>query len=206
MASAQVLKAKLRPIKNAGYLNELKRKGGVPAVIYGRGKENQNIVLDHKELTKIFNRIGIRGIFSVEIEGQSAHMAQVKEVQKERLSGQITHVDFLTVAMDEKINSMIRLHLSGEEELNKNGGVLQVLLRELSISSLPGDLPEVINFDVSGLEVGSKVTVGDLQIPANVEVLDDADTPIAHVLAPVREEEVTETAPEAEAETETPAE
>ncbi len=213
MASAQVLKAKPRPLKNSGYLQGLKKSGGVPGVIYGRGKENQNIVLERKELTKVFNRIGIWGIFSVEVEGQPAYMTQVKEVQKNHISGEIIHVDFLSVAMDEKINSMVRIHLAGEEELYKNcGGILQILLRELSISSLPADLPEMVEFDVSGLEIGSKISVDDLQIPGNVEILDELDAPVAQVIVPARAEEeeeeeteATETDTEAETETETEA-
>ncbi|MDD4170944.1 MAG: 50S ribosomal protein L25 [Syntrophomonas sp.] len=191
MASIPVLEAKIRPIKNAGYLKELKRQEGVPAVIYGRGKDNLNIVLDRKNLTKTFNRMGINGVFSLEIEGKPASVAQVREVQKDHISGHITHVDFLTVAMDEKINSMIRIHLLGEEEVSQSGAVLQTLMREIPVSSLPGDLPEVITFDVSGLTIGNKVVIGDLDIPDNIEVLEDLDTTIANIVA-TREEEVAE--------------
>ena len=198
MASIPVLEAKIRPIKNAGYLKELKRQEGVPAVIYGRGKENLNIVLDRKKLTKIFTRMGINGVFSLEVEGESTSVAQVREVQRDHISGNITHVDFLTVAMDEKINSMIRIHLLGEEEVSQAGGVLQTLLREIPVSSLPGDLPEVITFDISGLGIGDKVVIGDLAIPDNVEVLEDLETTVANIVATREEEEEKEEVAEEE--------
>jgi large subunit ribosomal protein L25 len=192
MALTQVLKCEKRPIKNTGYLKQLKRDEWVPAVIYGKGHENQTVILARKELTKVFTRIGTRGIFSLEIEGEPAIMAQVREVQKNRISGDITHVDFLTVTMNEKIHSMIRIHLLGDEELSNVGGALQILLREIPVSCLPGDLLEVINFDISGLEIGSKITVGDLPLPANIEVLEDLDIAVAHIIALAKEEEEVE--------------
>jgi large subunit ribosomal protein L25 len=108
-------------------------------------------------------------------------MAQVKEIQKNRISGAITHVDFLAVKMDEKIHSMIRIHLVGEEEIK--GGTLQLIIREMPVVCLPGDLPEVVSLDISGLEIGSKVVIGDLSLPATVEALEDADTVVAHIVA-----------------------
>lgn len=185
MALTQVLKCKKREIKNTGYLRELKRNEWVPAVIYGKEKENLTILLAKKELSRVFTHVGTRGIFSLEIEGeQQAVMAQVREVQKNRISGAIIHVDFLTVKMNEKIHSMIRIHLVGEEEIINKGGVLQLVVREIPVSCLPGDLPEVVNLDISGLEIGNKITIGDLSLPASVEVLEDAETVIANILAP----------------------
>ncbi|PKM77509.1 MAG: 50S ribosomal protein L25 [Firmicutes bacterium HGW-Firmicutes-15] len=197
MALTQVLKCKKREIKTTGYLNQLKRDELVPAVIYGKGKENLTIVLANKELSRVFTHIGTRGIFSLEIEGEKqVVMAQVKEIQKNRISGVITHVDFLTVKMDEKINSMIRIHLVGEEEIIKKGGALQLIVREIPVSCLPGDLIEVVNLDISGMEIGSKVLLGDLALPATVEALEDADTVVANILASsVEEPEVKEEKP-----------
>ncbi len=193
MALTQVLKCNKRTMENAGHLKQLKRNDWVPAVIYGKGQENLTVVLERKELTKIFTRIGIRGIFSLEIEGEPAIMAQVREVQKNRMNGHITHVDFLTVTMNEKMHSMIRVHLLGEDELINTGGTLQIMLREIPVSCLPGDLPEVVEFNITGIEIGSRITIGDLKLPANIEVLEDLDTVIAHITGPSKdrtEEEV----------------
>ncbi|MDD3364425.1 MAG: 50S ribosomal protein L25 [Syntrophomonas sp.] len=189
MASTQVLKCKKREVKNTGYLRELKRNEWVPAVIYGKGKENLTVLLANKELSRVFTHIGTRGIFSLEVEGEKqVVMAQVKEVQKNRISGAITHVDFLTVKMDEKIHSMIRIHLVGEEEIINKGGALQLIVREIPVSCLPGDLIEVVNLDISGLEIGGKVILSDLLLPATVEALEDGDTVVANILASSIEE------------------
>lgn len=199
MALTQIIKGKNRDVKNTGYLRQLKREDWVPAVIYGKGQENLTVLLAKKELTRIFTHVGTRGIFSLEIEERSpAIMAQVKEVQKNRLSGDIIHVDFLTIKMDEKIHSMIRIQLTGEDVIILKGGVLQVNAREIPVSCLPGDLPEFVTLDISELEIGGRVLVSDLTVPATVEVLEDADTVIASIQGPAREEEVAaveETAP-----------
>jgi len=200
MALTQVLTCKNREVKNTGYLRQLKRNEWVPAVIYGKDNENLTILLPKKELSKIFTRIGTRGIFSLEIEGkEQAITAQVREVQKNRVSGDIIHVDFLTVKMNEKIHSMIRIHLTGEEATIEKGGVLQQTVREIPVFCLPGDLPEVVNFDISGLEIGSKITVEDLALPANLEI-EDMDMVIANILGESRDEAEVEKAEPAETE------
>lgn len=184
MALTQVLKCKRREIKTTGYLNQLKRDELVPAVIYGKGIENLTVLLVKKELSRIFTQIGTRGIFSLEIEGEKqAIMVQVGEIQKNRISGAITHVDFISVIMNEKMQSKTRIHFLGEEEITDKGGVLHIMVREISVSCLPGDLPEVVNINISNLDIGSKVTVGDLPLPATVEALEDADTVVANILA-----------------------
>ena len=197
MALTQVLKCKSREVKNTGYLRQLKRNEWVPAVVYGKDHENLTILLAKKELSRVFTHIGTRGIFSLEIEGKEQPVtAQVREVQKNRISGDIIHVDFLTVKMNEKIHSMIRIHLVGEEALTIKGGVLQQTLRELPIFCLPGNLPEVVTFDVSDLEIGSRITVSDLALPATLEV-EDADTVIANILGAAKDEtEVAKAEPE----------
>jgi large subunit ribosomal protein L25 len=188
MALTQVLKCKSREIKNTGYLRQLKRNEWVPAVVYGKDHENLTILLGKKELTRVFTHIGTRGIFSLEIEGETqAVTAQVKEIQKNRISGDIVHVDFLTVKMNEKIHSMIRIHLVGEEAIIDKGGVLQVTLREIPVFCLPGDLPEVVTLDISDLEIGSKITIRDLALPANLDI-EDMDTVVASIMASSRDE------------------
>lgn len=188
MASTQVLQCKNRAVKNTGYLRQLKRNDLVPAVVYGKDHNNLNILLAKKELTRIFTRVGTRGLFSLEIEGEAQPiMAQVREVQKNRLSGDITHVDFLTVKMNEKIHSLIRIHLVGEETLIEKGYILQQTHREIPVVCLPKDLPEMVTFDVSELEIGSKITVSDLALPATLE-LEDEDMVVASILGAAKEE------------------
>ena len=101
-------------------------------------------------------------------------------------------MDFLTVKMNEKIHSMIRIQLMGEEAIIIKGGVLQVNAREIPVACLPGDLQEVVTLDISAMEIGHRIMVKDLPIPAAVEVLEDADTVIAAIQGPSREEPAAE--------------
>lgn len=212
MAIAQKIAAKKREIKSKGYLNE-KRQEWIPGVVYGKDTGNMPVFLGRRELTKTFTSYGSRGLFSLELEGEPKPvMVLVRELQRNPLTGQINHVDFLTVNMNETIKSMVGIYITGEEEILKKDGILQLGAKEIEVSCLPIDIPENIECSVADLEIGEKVTVADLKLPDDVEVLTDPDTLLATVLAPsmavddeTEGEEETESADEANAE-EAPAE
>ena len=202
MAQAEKISCQKRDIKTRGYLNELKRSGIVPGTIYGKGIDNQAISISLKQLTRTFQVHGSRGLFSLEIHGDSGLMVVVREVQRNPITGHIIHVDFWKVRLDEKITSAVGISIIGEEEIMKKGGILQSGAKEIEISCLPQDIPETLVYDIAALEIGEKVTVADLQVPAAVEILTDMETMVATVLAPSKatdEEEVEEEGETAEA-------
>ncbi len=203
MAQAEKISCQKRDIKTRGYLNELKRNGNVPGTVYGKGVDNQAISISLKQLTRTFQVHGSRGLFSLEIEGGSGLMVVVREIQRNPITGQITHVDFWKVRLDEKINSTVGVSIVGEEEIMKKGGILQAGAKEIEVSCLPQDIPETLVYDIAALDIGDKVTVADLQVPAGVEILTDLETMVATVLAPAisaEEEEAEEEGEAAEAE------
>ena len=202
MAQAEKISCQKRDIKTRGYLNELKRNGTVPGTIYGKGIDNQAISISLKQLTRTFQVHGSRGLFSLEIDGDSGLMVVVREVQRNPITGHIIHVDFWKVRLDEKITSTVGVSIIGEEEIMKKGGILQSGAKEIEISCLPQDIPETLVYDIAALEIGDKVTVADLQVPPAVEILTDLETMVATVLAPSKatdEEEVEEEGETAEA-------
>lgn len=202
MAQAEKISCQKRDIKTRGYLNELKRSGIVPGTIYGKGIDNQAISISLKQLTRTFQVHGSRGLFSLEVDGGSGLMVVVREVQRNPITGHIIHVDFWKVRLDEKITSAVGISIIGEEEIMKKGGILQSGAKEIEISCLPQDIPETLVYDIAALEIGEKVTVADLQVPAAVEILTDMETMVATVLAPSKatdEEEVEEEGETAEA-------
>ena len=184
MAQAEKISCQKRDIKTRGYLNELKRSGIVPGTIYGKGIDNQAISISLKQLTRTFQTHGSRGLFSLEIDGGSGLMVVVREVQRNPITGHIIHVDFWKVRLDEKITSTVGVSIIGEEEIMKKGGILQSGAKEIEISCLPQDIPETLVYDIAALEIGEKVTVADLQVPGEVEIITDLETMIATVLAP----------------------
>lgn len=183
MALAQTLKGVKRELKGKGHLHELRRGQMIPSVVYGQGREPLAIALEGKNLNRIFNHSGYSGLFSLELEGEHQPiMVLVREVQRHPVNRQINHLDFLEVSMTEKITSNVPIHIVGEEEITKQGAILQSGAKELEVSCLPADLPESVICDVSQLQVGEKITVADLTVEPNVEKISDPDTVVAVIL------------------------
>lgn len=183
MALAQILNCKKRTIKSKGYLRQMRRDDQIPGIIYASGKENIPIFLSERQIIKTFNTYGSRGLFSLEIDGEKVCMALIRDLQKNSLSGKIIHIDFLSIEMDEKITSNVFVHIIGEEEVNKKEGILQVGVKEIEVSCLPQYLPDNITCDVSNLQIGDKITIGDLQTDENIEIIGEPDLLIVSILA-----------------------
>lgn len=182
---APTLACQQRELTSKSHLNQLKRNDYIPAIVYGKGQNPTPISLVGREVTKTFNTHGARGILSLDITGESKPlMAVVRDMQRHPISGKIVHIDFMTVNMAEKFTSSVSIHIIGEEEAAKDGGIVQIGLKELEVECLPQDLPENITYDISNLGIGNNVTVSDLQAPAGVVFLSDPDTVIVTVLAP----------------------
>ena len=113
----------------------------------------------------------------------------VKDVQRHPVRGEAVHVDFLRVRMDEAIQTTVTVELVGADEAPGvvEGGVLSQETREITIEALPGDIPDSIKYDVSGLEMNATVTLEALTAPAGVTLIDDADTLIASIMPPTVE-------------------
>jgi len=196
MATAQTLEGKKRDILSKGYLNQMRRKEWVPGIVYGNGNKGVPILLGNRQLLRTFNRYGSRGLFSLQVEGeQKPFMVLIREIQKNPVNGDVIHIDFLEVKMDEEISSSVPVIIQGEEEIENTGGILQIGAKEIEISCLPRDIPEYFTCDVAGLNIGDKITVGDIALLPGVKMVSDLDTVLATVVAPnkaVQDEDVTE--------------
>jgi large subunit ribosomal protein L25 len=183
MALAQTLKGVKRELKGKGHLHELRRGQMIPSIVYGQGREPLPIALEGRNLNRIFSHHGYSGLFSLELEGEPRPiLALVREVQRHPVNREINHLDFLEVSMTEKITSSVPIHIVGEEEITKQGAILQAGAKELEVSCLPADLPDSVTVDVSQLQIGEKVTVADLVVGANVEKISDPNTVVAVIL------------------------
>jgi len=177
----------------------LRREGLVPGVLYGRA-DPIAISIPERELRRaLTGEGGLHAILDVEVEGAAkTHPSILKEYQVDPVRGGVTHVDLQEVRLDQPINASVSLHLSGGEDAPgvREGGVLSQPLRELGIQALPLEIPEHIDVDVSGMEIGGTLRVNDVTVPESVTVLDDPDTVVATVTAPTRvvepEEELAE--------------
>src|SRR3954465_4501323 len=151
----------------------LRRTGEVPGVIYGGDGEPSHFAVDARILRNTLARSG--AILDVSIDGAGATPVLVKDLQRHPVRGDIMHVDFLRVNMNETIQTTVVLELLGADDAPGvvEGGVLTQELREVNIEALPGDIPDVIQQDVSGMEMNTTLTVADIGATSGVTVLDD---------------------------------
>jgi len=198
MASA-TLTATLRQETGKGAARALRRNGQVPAVIYGHAREPQALAIPSRELERLLGRISAEStVVELTLDGRTTRTL-IREVQRHPLNRDVLHIDFQELVAGETVTVNVPLVLVGTPEgVRTGGGILDQVLRELSIEVDPANMPNHIDVDVSGLTIGHSLHVSDLTIPAGVTVLDDEDATVATVAAPKVAEDTPETT-EAEA-------
>ncbi|HRP08981.1 MAG TPA: 50S ribosomal protein L25 [Gemmatimonadales bacterium] len=202
MESVQ-LAATSRTNTGKGVARSLRREGRVPAVIYGHGREPQALAVDHAAINRLLDVIGGETVLlDVSVDGAAPVKAIVREVQRNPVRrSDVIHLDLYAVVADEPIVVDVPVHIVGTADGVRNqGGVLDHHLHRLSIRCLPADIPEHIEVDVTALQVGQAIHVGDLKLERAELQLDD-DVSIVTVLA-ARIDDSTETAAPAEGEPE----
>lgn len=184
----------------------LRRNGQIPGVLYGNG-EPRAFSVDHLELRRVLTGgHGLNQILDVVLEGRAKpHHAILKEYQLDPIRSTLTHVDLHEVRLDRPIQTPVAIELLGTPVGVTMGGLLQQILREAQVEALPGSIPDRLELDISALEIGDALRVSDLDVPAGVTLLDDADAIVASVVATRRgvlseEEEAAEAAEAAEGE------
>lgn len=182
---------------------KLRTGGRIPAVIYGRQAEPQNLELNTKEMEDLIHHSASENLLvdlAVNDDARPKRLALVQEIQHHPLSGKLLHVDFHEVAEDEKVVINVPVESVGEAEgVKTGGGVLEHVLFKIKVRALPKDLPEVITVDVSHLKLGEAVHLGDIQPPPNVQILGDKHISVIAVAMPRTEEEEAAEAAEAAA-------
>lgn len=190
------LKAKARDVFTKSATNEFRNEGFVPAVVYGKAKEAKSIVVNEMELIKTVRDEGQNVILSLEVENGDAYDVMLHDYQMHTLKDQLIHADFYVVDMTEEMEASVPLRIEGEAKGAKEGGVLQQPLFELQVLAKPRDIPEEITLDVSALEIGDSISIGELPKSDSYTFVDEADTTVVTVTAPQAEEE--EVDPDAE--------
>src|SRR5207253_4453351 len=190
MAEEIVLNAKDRSERGKNAARRLRREGMVPAVIYGGEGENLAVAVDPKALQKVLrSEAGRNAILKLDIAGHGATNAILKSWQVDPVKESFLHADFYRIAMDVAIRVTVPIHVVGEARgVKVDAGILELVIREIEVECLPGDIPERIAVDVSDLGINQSLRVSDVPIPAKVKVLQAADQVVVHVVA-VKEEE-----------------
>ena len=169
----------------------LRRSGRAPAILYG-GAEPIPISVDPRDVLRLIHgHAGTTQLLTLTFEGNGDgnRMAIIRDMQFDPVSEDLLHVDLQEVSMDRAITVAVAVHAVGEASGVKNQlGILNLVLHELQISCLPGQIPEQIDADVSALEIGDVLTVAQLTLPPGVRILNDPGQAVATVSPPRAEE------------------
>ncbi|NVK25163.1 MAG: 50S ribosomal protein L25/general stress protein Ctc [Gammaproteobacteria bacterium] len=178
------LEATVRTDKGTGASRRLRHANKIPAILYGADQEPQQIALAHNKVWQAQEHEGFYShILTLVVDGKNQE-AILKDVQRHPYKQQILHLDFQRVDANHKLHTNVPVHFVGEEAAVKTGGTVAHTMTELEITCLPKDLPEFIEVDVAGLEIGQTLHISDLKLPAGVESVELAKGE-AHDLAVV---------------------
>lgn len=182
-------------------LKELRQTGKVPAVVYGFETENTSLSVDENEFIKVIREVGRNGVIDLEI-ADGVTQVMVNEYQFDALKNQITHIDFIAINMQTEVTVEVQIELTGEAPGQKEGGVLEQPLFEVSVTAKPADIPETIEVDISDLNVGDAIHVEDIRSKGNFVIENEDSDALVIISAPTEEPEVDEDAEEQSVEVE----
>ena len=192
MADSTKLSLNARDPEGSRTARRLRRSGEVPGVIYGGDGEPSHFSVDARILRNTLARSG--AILDISIDGGKAAPVLVKDLQRHPVRGDIMHVDFLRVNMNETIQTTVVLELLGGDDAPgvTEGGVLSQETREVNIEALPGDIPDSITHDVSGMQINETLTLSAVTVPAGITLLDDLEETVIATITPPTAEPVDE--------------
>lgn len=179
-----------RSVIGRAEVKKLRDAGRIPATIYGRQTKPENLELVGRELTDLINHSLSENILVDLDVNKKKRLALVQEVQHHPLSGKVLHVDFHEVAENEMVTVMVPVETTGEPVgVKTGGGVLEHIVFKLKVRALPKNLPEQILIDVSALDVGKSIHLGEVKAPEGVEIMGKKSTTVVAVAMPKTEVE-----------------
>lgn len=179
-----------RAILGSAEARRLRRQGVVPGVLYGREAPISISIAERDLRAALTTRGGLNAVLDVVVEGGKTHSSVLKEYQQDPVRGLITHVDLQEVRLDQPIHATVPLELHGEPVGVKEGGILSQVTNELNVEALPMEVPEHLEIDVSGMQIGDTLRLSALPVTEGVTLLDDLEqTVLATVTQPRAEDE-----------------
>ena len=186
------LEAQKREASGKGAARGMRRAGHIPGVLYGRKNEVIPIQIDTRGFQDFLQNYGENAFINLEIADHGTENVMVKEIQRDPVSNQLLHTDLLRISMDEPITAAATIVLVGSAPGIQEGGILEFPHRQLTLHCLPTVLPEEIEVNISELGIDDRLSVADISLPEEIEILDDPHTRIVAVVPPRVEEEPTE--------------
>lgn len=184
--SEEKLVAEVRTGVGKGVARKLRQAKKVPGVVYGPTMEPLAVQLDRPTLERFLSSAASARLVRLEV-GPESHTVLVKQVQRDVTRGDIIHVDFHKVRLDQEVTTAVPVVLTGETERTKDGGIVAQQLYELNVTCLPTAIPESIEVSTEGLSIGDSITVAQVTVPEGVTLTDDAESVVVSVVAPQAE-------------------
>ena len=189
------LKVELRNETGKEANRKFRKEGMIPGVLYSpHDKENLLLKIKSEGLSKLLIEKK-HSLVNLEIDDgkkKNKRLAMIKDFQYNSLKKRIVHIDFYGVTLKEKLTMLINVELVGESIGAKEGGILEHELREIEVECLPTDVPSAYKVDITQLQIGDNITVGDIKVSKGVKILTEAEQVIASVKHPTKEEEKVE--------------
>ena len=186
---------------------EVRKEGNIPAILYGQGEDPVPLVVRPEELKRaLSNSAGINTVLELEIDGSeppAKRFSMVREIQKDPIRNRVLHLDFLAIDMKKSVRVQVPVTTRGRSEGERRGGRLEKLMRTIDLECLPGDIPDLIEIDVSSLEIGGFVDIAGLSLGEEVKPMRDGSEKVVQVLAQRSQEEEVDADVEDEEEEET---
>ncbi len=194
------LNARQRVETGKGPARRLRAAGQAPAIFYGKKTEPMNLAVQIHEFHKAVEKAGSNPLFDLRIstdgDTETTMIALLKERQIRPVDSSLVHLDFVQVFMDEPIEVDVPLEFVGKAIGVEKGGMFQTAAKEIRVSCLPADIPDEIVVDISQLERGHSIHVGQITLPEGVKPATDLGIALATVVAPKKEDQVEAEVPE----------
>lgn len=186
MAKREKLSAQIREGAGKGVARRTRREGSVPAVLYGRSIAPVSLSVNAKEAQRVISHAGTHAILDLQTDGDkdASGTVLIKEVQRDARRGDLLHLDFQRIAMDEEIVSVIPIRLAGEPVGVKVGGVLQHGVYEMTVKGIARDIPEYVDADISDLDIGMNLRVAEIVLPEGLIPVTMGEEVVASVIMP----------------------
>ncbi|MDT2596114.1 50S ribosomal protein L25/general stress protein Ctc [Enterococcus dongliensis] len=187
------LKVEERATRPRSIRNKLRHEGKVPAIVNGYQVESTPISIDEREFSRLLRENGANTVFAIEIGGKKVNTL-LRESQLDTFTRHLTHVELVSVNLSEETEAETEINLVGEAAGVKAGGVLTQTLYTVTVSATPEKLPEGIDVDISGLEIGQALAISDLPKNTDYTIVTDAEEQIVAIqeAQELSEEEATE--------------
>jgi large subunit ribosomal protein L25 len=193
---AETLNVEVRKAHGKRNAKRVRNSGAIPAVLYGHGEATVSLSVPHEQFATALRH----GSRLVQLQGDVNESALIRDLQWDTYGTGVLHIDFSRVSADERIEVTVAVELRGQAPGARQGGVVQHLVHEIEIECLATAIPDKIQLNINHLEIGSSVTVGQLELPEGVKLLSDAEAIAVQCVEPVAEVEEAATTEGAEPE------